>query len=415
MLGLASGILVARLLGPGGRGELAAIITWVSLVSYFGNLGLPAAYVYAAAREPGRSRQLLGNGILAVLVQWPVLAIVGFAVVTLALANYGAQTRQLAAIYLFSYTPISLLVLYANAIQQGRGQYGRFNAVRLSVPFAYVLGILALQFGNIVTVAGVLVANVGSNVVALLLSLVLLVPLLGGERRGEKLFDLAGLKRDLRYGLSAQLGTMQLFNGLRIDVLLLTLLLSTHEVGIYVAALAGAQLIKAQGIALGMIVMPEVAKSSDSHEARRSVMRFAGAAALLGGCTAAVAVAWAEPLIKWIYGGEFLGAASLLRILAISAVIASVYRVLADGLRGIGRPMSGTVAELASVAVGVPAILVLVPFAGAGGAAFAVGLSSLAAFVVVSWALLRATPRSNVDMNLRDPAPRSEALPGRVD
>jgi O-antigen/teichoic acid export membrane protein len=57
LVGLITGVLAARYLGPSGRGELATVIVWVTMIVYVGNLGLPVAYTYAAAREPERIRQ----------------------------------------------------------------------------------------------------------------------------------------------------------------------------------------------------------------------------------------------------------------------------------------------------------------------------------------------------------------------
>lgn len=45
-LGMVSGILAARLLGPHGRGQLAAIQTWPSSIATLAMLGMPEAVVY---------------------------------------------------------------------------------------------------------------------------------------------------------------------------------------------------------------------------------------------------------------------------------------------------------------------------------------------------------------------------------
>jgi O-antigen/teichoic acid export membrane protein len=217
----------------------------------------------------------------------------------------------------------------------------------------------------------------------------------------------SALRRDVRYGLSAHIGTLQPFNSLRIDVLLLTMLLTSHDLGLYMAALAGAGLIKAQGLALGMVVMPEVAKRSDGSAQRRVIVRFAAVALLLGGATASVTLVWAGPLVELVYGSQFSAAATPLRLLVLGAVAASLHRVLADGLRGMGRPLSGTAAELASFAVGVPAILLLAPSGGANGAAIAVGLASAAALAVSVRALIRA-PSLSAESSMHQSTPASE-------
>lgn len=387
-IGLVTGILAARFLGPVGRGELAAVVVWVSMIAYFGNLGLPAAIAYAAARDPGRVRTLIGNSFISVLVQWPLLVVAGLLVLYQVLNGYTKLVQELAVVYLCLYVPVNLSTLYANAILQGLGHYAGFNAVRLCVPVSYLIGLGTLLWLDRFTVAGVLAANFLSNFATLLLALGLLLPRVrvAPERRW---LDLPALKRDLRYGLSAHLGTLQPFTGLQMDVLLLTLLLPAHDLGVYMAALAGAGLIRAQGVALGMVAMPEVARRREGSRQFRTIMRFASFTLLLGGVTAFVLAYWAHPLVALVYGDPFSGAAGALGLLALGALAASVNRILADGLRGMGRPFSGTAAELASVAVGVPGILVLAPSAGAEGAALAAVFAATAALTITASSLFR--------------------------
>src|SRR5688572_19953845 len=55
--GIVSGLIVARSLGPTGRGELATITVWASVLLYAGTLGLPEAVAYfSAAGGPARER-----------------------------------------------------------------------------------------------------------------------------------------------------------------------------------------------------------------------------------------------------------------------------------------------------------------------------------------------------------------------
>jgi O-antigen/teichoic acid export membrane protein len=389
-IGLITGVVVARLLGPGGRGELAAIIAWVSMIAYLGNIGLPVAYTFAAAREPNRIRQLVGNGVLAVISQWVILAVVGWVVLRVAFTGKAQDTHQLASFYLLLYVPLNLFTLYINAILQGTQKFQRFNMVRLSVPVAYLAGLGAIFLLGHATLAGVLSANLVSNLAALLLAIFLIVPVLKEHRSSLGLVSGASLWRDIRYGISAHVGNLQPFSTLRIDVLLLSILLPAHDLGLYVAALAGATLIKAQGIALGMVVMPEMARASEISVQRRVVIKFGGVALGLGSAAAIIALVWADPLVKVVFGEPFTAAAPVLRWLVGFAVLSSLQRVLADALRGLGRPFNGTVAEFASLIVGVPAIFWLTPMQGTTGAAIAVGLAAVAGLAVTVPGVLHA-------------------------
>jgi O-antigen/teichoic acid export membrane protein len=65
VLGMMSGVLAARLLGPHGRGELAAIQTWPGVIGTLAMLGMPEAIVYYSARDERGAGRYLGSAVIA--------------------------------------------------------------------------------------------------------------------------------------------------------------------------------------------------------------------------------------------------------------------------------------------------------------------------------------------------------------
>src|SRR3972149_5050150 len=66
-LSFVNSILVTRLLGPEGRGELAAANTVMAVGVQLGTLGLHSSHTYFVSREPGALRAILGNSVVATL------------------------------------------------------------------------------------------------------------------------------------------------------------------------------------------------------------------------------------------------------------------------------------------------------------------------------------------------------------
>jgi O-antigen/teichoic acid export membrane protein len=64
LLGLVTTVIVARALGPAGRGTFATAAAIGALGVQFGNLGLHTANTYFAARDKKSIRVLLGNSIV---------------------------------------------------------------------------------------------------------------------------------------------------------------------------------------------------------------------------------------------------------------------------------------------------------------------------------------------------------------
>lgn len=384
-IGLLTGILVARWLGPEGRGQLGAVIGWAAMITYLGNIGLPTAYVYGSAREPWRRHQLLGNGVLISGVQWLILALIGWWVLSIALASQGVLIVNIARLYLLAYLPLNLLTLYLNAIEQGAGHYAKYNAVRLCIPVSYALLLACLWGTHHLTLRGVILANILSNVLTLGLACGLTLPDLTrrGRRSQVAWFDLRKLMADARYGLSAHIGTLQPFSGLRLDVLVLSILVPAHELGLYMVALAAASVLRAQGSALGQVTLSEVARCSIRQEQIRMIWRSVVMAAVGGAIAWLIVWLWATPLLRLIYGEPFMPAGSTLKMLVFSGVLGVIYRVAADGLRGMGYPLISTVAEVVSLLVGLIGLIILVPDHGIYGAAIAVALSSTASLLAL--------------------------------
>lgn len=383
-IGLTTGILVARFLGPNGRGALAAAISWASVIAYSGDFGLPVAYIYAAAREPSRLWQLLCNGFIASIVQWVILGVIGTVSIWFALRGHHAHIIDLAILYLWLYLPLNLLTRYAVSVEQGSGRYKAFNAIRACVPVSYLICLVALIILGHVSVVSVVWANVLSNVATLLLVLVVTVPAaLQALIPGQRALDIHALRADLRYGIAAHIGTLQPFNSLQLDVLILTIMISTYNLGLYIAALAGAGVLRAMGSAIGMIVLPEVARRKDIAGQRAVIVRYLKLAVLLGLPAVLIALFWARPLIQFVYGGAYIAAAAALRVMVVGGVLAALYRILADGLRGMGHPFHSTLAELAGLAVGVSGLILITPRLGILGAAIAVAAASFASLAAV--------------------------------
>lgn len=389
-IGLLTGILVARVLGPIGRGEVAAITLWASVITHVGDLGLPTAYIYSAAREPGRRLQMLGNALVATPLQWLVIGTFGTLALKFALARHGTDIVNLAVVYLWMYIPLNLTTRYINAVQQGLGNVIAFNAVRLCVPVAYFASLLLFVKFGMIEVESVLGANILSFIVTLLVAFCWALHLFMGARPWHfRWVDFTALARDFRYGLRAHLGTLQPFGILQLDVLILTILLDTHDLGLYLAAVAGGGVLKAQGYAIGMMVLSDVAKEPDPAIQRHIIGKSIRITAVVSGLTAGVAFLWAEPIVRIVYGISFEGAAPILRVTLVGGMVAALYRVIADGLRGLGYPIIGTIAELTSVVVGLPLLMILAP-SSALGAAVAVTFSSISAFAVVVVSLLHS-------------------------
>ena len=95
-----TGILVARLLGPEGRGQVAAISTWLFTLSWASMLGFFDAMVYQRSKDAATD----GEVVATVLVSVPILGVLGVVIaqflVPLGFSAQSDETRLMARLFL---------------------------------------------------------------------------------------------------------------------------------------------------------------------------------------------------------------------------------------------------------------------------------------------------------------------------
>ena len=384
LLGIASGALVARLLGVDGRGTLAAIVLWPSVVTYAGDLGGPLAVTYFAATRRAERTRLAQVALGTALAQSAILVAVGVPVVLVGLAGYRAEV-VLGLVMLAGFVPLNLATRYLNALHQGSESFGRFNAVRIAVSGSYVAGVVGLFIMGSRGVGPVVVLVLVSNVVALCIAI-------GGCSRAELRPALeAGLIRDIfGYGLRGHLGNLSPVDSMQLDLAAVVILLGASDAGLYSVAASAALVVRSQAGAIGLVTLPAVAAARTHQDRLVVVERLFRLGFVLTVGLAVMVVVTAPWAVRLIYGQAFGPAVPLVQVLGVGIVAASLRQVLGDGLRGFGMPLPGTIAELSSWLAVLIGLVLFVPWLGVIGAALAVSIAYAVSLAVLVLFAVRA-------------------------
>src|SRR5262249_23026474 len=116
-VGLCSGVLVARALGPSGRGELAAIQMLPGTIATIATLGTSDSLVYFVAnRKLGRAEALTAHFIVSSVIACVLMAVVALRLSWL-LAAQSAATQSLALWFLFWLTPLLIVESSAHVLR----------------------------------------------------------------------------------------------------------------------------------------------------------------------------------------------------------------------------------------------------------------------------------------------------------
>jgi O-antigen/teichoic acid export membrane protein len=392
-----TGVLLARALGPHGRGELTAVMLWPNLLAVVGGLGVVEAITYHAARAAAPPQHLLGSGLALGLVQSATLAGAGALVVPRVLGDHGPGAVSAGYLYL-AYIPLHFLALYLMAIIGGLRWYGTFQALRMLVIVLSAGALAAAAAAGMLTVRTAVAAYLVANLVTALAAVVAL-----RVWRTRPRVDHGLVRRLLAFGARSHGGTVSSTLNERLDQLLISVFLAPASLGLYVVAVTLTSLTSLVGSSTALVALPSVAGTPAGPQQLRKA-RHLIAVTLLGSLAVTGPVLLFLPaLVDVFFGAAYRGAVNPGRVLLVAAVAFSVSRALGAVLRAVGRPLDAGLAEAVALGATVLGLAVLLPLLGLMGAA----LSSLGAYLLgAGWMAARLARALDV-------SPRALLLPDR--
>lgn len=380
LVGLVTGILAARLLGPHGRGELAAIQTWANSMGALAMLGMGEALVYFSAREPERAgRYVTSAALLALFASLPFMA-AGYLAMPTLLSAEPAHIVAAARFYLLLIPLFALVGLPYQGLR-GVGDFKVWNPMRLSPTLIWLAILVAAWVGG----------RAGAERLAdlYLLGLALLffpvAAVVATRTRGSFRPEPRTWGAMLSFGMPCVFATLPQMLNLRMDQMLMAAFLPARELGLYVAAVAWAGAANPIINAVGMVIFPMVASHVVPAEAHRVFARGARAAAMLAAMTGALLLAATPIGFPILFGAGFKASIPAALILVPAGAVAGINSVLSEGLRGLGAPSSVMVAELCGLMVTVAALAILLRPLGIAGAALASLMAYSTTAAILIW------------------------------
>jgi O-antigen/teichoic acid export membrane protein len=384
-IGIAAGILGARLLGPAGKGELATLQIVASLIVVVVTLGLFDAVIYYAA---GNAREGVCDSVAATafllafgVVVLPVASLLVPVILPDARPGVVLGARAYLAIF-----PAFILLGTVQSLLRARMDMRQWNLIRLGSQGLWLIvlvggWILAVRFPERLAIAYVIALN--------LLALGVALAFWRLWRPGWPP-DLSRVPRLLRYGLpiAMRAGPQQLT--VRLDVLVIAVVLPPREVGIYTAAASWSMMLMPLPQAIASVLFPRLSGEKDGVRRGRlevQAVLVSSAVVVLGAAALALATPMGFPLL---FGRDFRGGVPYALGLILAGAVLAVTRVLGVVVQSRGRTAPLLWAEMAGLGVTVLGLVVLVPTIGVWGAV----VTSIVAYGVVAAVLGRAWLRA---------------------
>jgi O-antigen/teichoic acid export membrane protein len=387
-LNAATGILTARALAPQGRGELSAMMLWYILLSSSLTLGLPSAVTYQLRMNPDRKSEFTGAAVLLSLLISSIAAIIGYFLLPFWIPQYSPDVLFFARLFLLN-TPVAAFLVIGRASVESSGAFRPSNLSTIGPPLLTLVGLLLLKLTGSFTAVHAAWCYILSGIPSLLL----ILHAVQSTFRPNVHNVLRSARHLMSYGIRSYgidlCGTMSLY----VDQAFVVRFLPPDAMGIYVVALSLSRILNVFHTSVVMVLFPKAVSRTPLEVldmTGRAVRMTTAITAIFG---AAIVIA-GPGLLVLLYGSEYKGATSILRILVLEVVISGATQVMSQAFMALARPGVVTSLQAFGLMLTIPLMLLLIPRFGLEGAATALLLSTCArfAFVIASFPVFLRLP-----------------------
>jgi len=365
-LGFITSIMLARMLGPDGRGTLEAIRLWPMLLITLSMFGLGKAISYYSAQDPNQAASYFATGWLMLIILAVPVILVGWFIIPVVLASYDEATIQASRTFLLL-IPIQFIGNLPYWSLQGLGKFTIWNTLRSLFSILWLLVILIAIFTDQKTAYflayGYLIAMT-FNCAIWMFFMIKTVP--GPYKPNGSFFA-----KLARYALPATFTFMPQELNRRLDQMLIALFLPAQTLGLYVVAVAWSNLLLPIMTPISQAIFPKVAGTNDlnlAHDYGIQTVRIS----ILIAFSSFFGLFFITPIVFPIfYGSDFKPAIPAAIVLVGASVIKSIGSVTAEVLSAFGKPKVPMKAEFIGLAGTLFALLILLQPYGLMGAAIA--------------------------------------------
>ena len=375
-------VVIARTLGPEGRGVTSLYQSAVNVVFALLSFGVGVATVYFVARREMRPRDAMEVGLSVTLVSTAITAV--GVLVTFLLFDDELAARHVPYWLTLLAVPAVMQFYMTESLLRAQGRFGAMNGLHLLVPLSLLGSLLALDFTVGLTVA----RTVYVWTLVFLPATVVGYGLIGRDAWPRRLAPLRVLVPALRFGTQGQLSNLIQLLNYRLDSYLVLLLIDASGVGLYAVGVSLSEGMWFIANSVAVVLLTNLTAGDASYASRmapvacRNTLLVTGLAALAGGAISPV-------VIPLLFGDAFDGAVLPFLWLLPGTVALAGTKILAAYVFSRGKPLINAAIALVALAVTIGADLILIPIFGVPGAAAGASLAYVVSLVLTALAYRR--------------------------
>jgi O-antigen/teichoic acid export membrane protein len=359
-----TGVMLARGLGPDGRGIYGLINETALVLAAFPGAALELAGIYLVGKRRFSLQTVFSNSLSWALALATILLLLIPVVLLSGLTIFGMSSAE-----------VSVALLGASMITVGDSS--REYLLPLNRPLAYS-GLTLIP--PVIRLGGVLlvVLSVGLTVdraaaiwlISIAALFLVTIAIMRRHVRFRPGVNWKAMRAQVSFGSRSHFGWILQALNHRLDVFMIAAMVGTGGVGHYLVGVNLAELTWWVPLALGTALFPKASAMDSESNFEMSAMacRRTLVVTLLAGLALLAVAPTAIPLV---YGGQFVPSVTIFLILLPSGLFYTVHKVLGSSLSAHGMPQATLYAGLASLPLTVGLNVLMIPRWGITGAAIA--------------------------------------------
>jgi O-antigen/teichoic acid export membrane protein len=366
-------IILARTLGPNGRGVIAVALGFALLLVQFGSLGLQSANLYFASRDLQRIGTIVINTLWVTAVVGAILIAVAFIVK----AFFPASLRGLdwlEVIVLAAGLPVLLATSPLQCVFLAEGRIRLYNGIELVGSFLAFIGLAVGLTLLHIGVLGALAVLMGTNWVMVLTLVAFQRSRMPVRRRP----DMELLRTTLKYGFRIYITTFLAFLVGRINLIFVNSHLGPTQAGFYAIGIGIGENLHLLPIIVPLNLFPRIARG-ETFESSAAAFRIL---CVVFGGFCLLTIPLVKPGLSLLYGSRFAAAADIYYWMLPGIFCYGMISVLAYHFAGRGFPIEAMLVWIPGLIINFAIMGIFLPGRGAYVAALAASVSYVLVLVL---------------------------------
>ena len=384
IIGMATSIIIARILGPEGRGEYAVAITISGIGVQLGNLGLHSANTYYIAQNKEIIAPIINNSIIVSFLGGAIVSMIIYPFIII--FDFMQITNTILLFLCLFSIPLGLAYLLLQNILLGINEVQVYNKIEIEAKVFSIVLLLLLIIVNYVNATSIFFITLLTSFIGILLVLLKLNKFVTIKIK----FSANIFMNCYFYGIKSYVACLFSFLVLRADLLMVKHFLSLQEAGYYSIALNIGDMLFLFSTTLGTILFPKLSAMKNTrekylftHKNLRCFTPFIIALSLISVYTAPL-------MVEILFGLSYIPAVSAFILLVPGIAILSLNSIYMNFFASTGMPWVTIYSPLLALILNVFLNMKLIPILGVNGAAISSVISySLMLLISIFYVKLR--------------------------